>query len=450
MGGQVVLTRLLPPEVFGLMAIVHAFRAAIDLFSDLGIAPSIIQNERGDDPVFLDTAWTIQLGRGISLFVVASLLALPVAHFYGHPELSVLIPVSSFAAVLAGLQSTKLYTAERHLRMGRPTLIEVVAQISALIVMVIWALYSPSVWALVAGGLTGAVIDVALAHLLLKGHNARLRWDKTAARALMRFGKWIFLSTLLTYTVGEADRLIFGKLTTLGELGVYHIALTIASVPTGAMHSLAGKVIFPLFSRVRNTGENLSVVFRQARQLHLVLTGWALSGLIGGGQAAIALVYEDTYEAGGWMLQLLAMGCWFAAPDQTNAYAMLASGQPRWLAAANFGKLVGMVLLMPLGYHLAGFPGALTGFAMSELFRYAVSTTGVYRHGLYTIRQDLAVSAVVLVASVAGRYTVRFLAEREVHVALQSLAVFVVVSVIWLPWLRPYLKEAAVRVRRRL
>ncbi len=64
MGGQIVLTRLVPQEAFGLMAIVHTFRAAVDLFSDIGIGPSIIQNPRGDDPRFLDTAWTLQLLRG--------------------------------------------------------------------------------------------------------------------------------------------------------------------------------------------------------------------------------------------------------------------------------------------------------------------------------------------------------------------------------------------------
>lgn len=447
MGGQIVLTRLLPPEAFGLMAIVHAFRAAIDLFSDIGIGPSIIQNERGDDPRFLDTAWTIQFFRGISLFLVASALALPVARFYGHEQLAVLIPISSFAAVIAGMQSTKGFSAERHLELGRNTLIEVLAQCAALIVMVTWALHSPSVWALVAGGLVGAVMDVALAHLILPGYNGRFGWDKTAARSLMRFGKWIFLSTLLTYAVGEADRLIFGKITTLAELGVFHVALMIAGVPTAAMHSLAGKVIFPLFSRVRQTGEDLNVVFRKARQLHLVISGWALSGLIGGGQAAIRLVYEDTYEQGGWMLQLLAIGAWFATPDATNAYALLASGRPRWLAAANFGKLVGMIMLMPLGYALAGFRGALTGFALAELFRYSVSTSGVYRHGLRTVRQDLGVTAVVAVAAVAGYITVKFLSSHGVHVALQCLAVFVLVTLIWLPWQLPYLKIVIAKVR---
>ncbi len=447
MGGQIVLTRLLPPEVFGLMAIVHSFRAAIDLFSDIGIAPSIVQNERGDDPKFLNTAWTIQVFRGTCLFLVASVLALPVARFYGEPQLATLIPIASVAALIAAVQSTKASTAERHMELGRPMLIEISAQCSALVVMVAWALYSPSVWALVAGGLFGAVVDVTLCHTILRGHNGRFGWDKTAARSLLRFGKWIFLSTLLTYAVNEADRLIFGKLTTLADLGVYHVALMIAGVPTGATYSLASKVMFPLFSRVRQTGEDLALVVKKARQLHLVISGWALSGLIGGGQAAIALVYEGEYEQGGWMLQILAAGFWLATPDQTNSCALLASGSPRWLAAANFGKLVGMFAMMPLGYALGGFRGALIGYAASGLLRYVVFTLAMYRHGLPTLPQDLGMSAVVLAASLAGYGTVLLLSGLGAHVALQCLAVFVVVTAIWLPWQLPYIGAGLEKLR---
>ena len=449
MGGNIVLTRLLPPEAFGLMAIVHSFRAAIDLFSDIGIGPSIVQNERGDDPKFLNTAWTIQVFRGTCLFIVTSALALPMAHFYEQPLLATLIPIASISALLAGLQSTKGASSERHLELGRPMLIEIAAQCSALGTMVVWALYSPSVWALVGGGLVGAVVDVVLNHSILRGYNGRLGWDAAAARSLLRFGKWIFVSTLLTYAVNEADRLIFGKLTTLGDLGIYHVALMIAGVPTGAMYSLAAKVMFPLFSRVRNTGEDLGAVFRKARRLHLVFSGWALSGLIGGGQAAIGLVYEGPYEEGGWMLQVLAVAAWIATPDQTNSCALLASGSPRWLAAANFGKLVGMVALIPLGYAVAGFPGALVAYAASGLFRYVVFTTGVYRHGLRTLSQDLGMGAVVAVAALAGYGCVQLLSGEGVHVVLQCLAVFVVVTLIWLPWLLPYLRDAVARLRQR-
>jgi O-antigen/teichoic acid export membrane protein len=449
MGGQIVLTRLLPQEAFGMMAIVHTFRAGIDLFSDVGIGPSIIQNERGDEPAFLDTAWTIQAGRGFALFLFAAVCALPMARFYGHDELRVLIPAASFAAVIAGVRSTKAYAAERHLRLGLLTINEIIASASALAVMVAWALYSPTVWALVAGGLVGAGVDVLLGHLILRGHNPRPRWDKSAAGSLMRFGKWIFLSTVLTFAVNEADRLIFGKMISLADLGIYHVALTIAMVPMSAMHSLAGKVIFPLFSRINQTGEHLSEVFTKARRLHMAASGWALSGLIGGGQAAIGVIYDDSYASGGWMLQILALMAWFSTPESTNSSASLACGFPRWVAAANLAKLIGMCVLLPLGYHFGGFHGALVGYAASELFRYATSTIGVYKRGLFTLRQDLEFSAVVLVASLAAHSLVEFLEARGVSAILQSLGVFVLVSAIWARWLFPYVGQALRKVRAR-
>jgi O-antigen/teichoic acid export membrane protein len=449
MGGQIILTRLLPQEAFGLMAIVHTFRALIDLFTDVGIGPSIIQNERGDDPRFLDTAWTIQAGRGLILFGVACIASVPVARFYGHQELSLLIPAASSAALIAGVRATKAYSAERHMVLGWPTLIEIIAQCSALVVMVTWALLSPSVWALVAGALVGASVDVLLGHLVLPGHRGGLGWDKSAVRSLMRFGRWIFISTVLTFIVNEADRLIFGKMISLADLGVYNVALTIATIPSSAMHSLAGKVIFPLFSRVNETGEHLAAVFRKARQFHLVLSGWALSGLMGGGQAAIGLIYDAKYASGGWMLQLLALSMWFAAPEATNSSASLACGHPRWVAAANLAKLVGMLVLLPLGYHYAGFRGALIAYAMTELFRYVASTIGVYRRGLPTASQDLQLSGVVLVSALSAWGVVRLLEARRVHVALQALVVFVLVTVIWGYWLAPYVRDMLRRIEAR-
>jgi O-antigen/teichoic acid export membrane protein len=70
LGGNLVLTRLLEPKLFGLMTLVFVFITALHLFSDLGIGVSVIQNKRGDDPVFLNTAWTLQVVRGVFLWAL--------------------------------------------------------------------------------------------------------------------------------------------------------------------------------------------------------------------------------------------------------------------------------------------------------------------------------------------------------------------------------------------
>src|SRR5690606_21477674 len=59
--GNVVLWRLLFEEAFGIMALVNALLMALQMFSDIGIGPSIVQNQRGAEASFLNTAWTLQV-----------------------------------------------------------------------------------------------------------------------------------------------------------------------------------------------------------------------------------------------------------------------------------------------------------------------------------------------------------------------------------------------------
>ena len=61
----------------------------------------------------------------------------------------------------------------------------------------------------------------------------------------MRFGRWIFVSTVLTFLAGQSDRLVFGKMIPIALFGVYSIASMLAALPTQAVLKLGGAVIFP-------------------------------------------------------------------------------------------------------------------------------------------------------------------------------------------------------------
>ena len=64
---NLILTRLLYPEAFGVMALVSVALVGLQMFSDLGLGPAIAQNPRGDDPDFLNTAFTLNALRGAVL-----------------------------------------------------------------------------------------------------------------------------------------------------------------------------------------------------------------------------------------------------------------------------------------------------------------------------------------------------------------------------------------------
>ena len=337
--GNVVLTRLLFEETFGLMLLVQAFLTGMHLFSDFGIGPSIIQNKRGDDPVFVNTAFTMQAGRGLILWMITWAGALPFAAFYDEPILAWVLPIAGFTALLEGLYSTKLLTANRELAMGRLTIIDLASQVAGLVVMMAWVTIRPSVWALVVGSIVSCVVRMVLSHTALPGLRNRLEWNEEARRAMLHFGKWIFVSTVLTFLASQSDRLIFGKLVDMKLLGVYNIAIILATLPAQGLGNITTKIIFPLFSRVYNEGSDLAAAYRSGRWPLLVLGGWATAGLVGGGPTVVRLFYDNRYEEAGWMLQIVAMGSWFGVLlENTNGAALLARGLARWTAAGSGGK----------------------------------------------------------------------------------------------------------------
>src|SRR3982751_4883712 len=78
---NVILARLLAPPILGLMALVNAIRTGVELLSDVGIMQNIISSPRGEDPLFYDTAWTLQALRGLVLAALCMLLSVALARF---------------------------------------------------------------------------------------------------------------------------------------------------------------------------------------------------------------------------------------------------------------------------------------------------------------------------------------------------------------------------------
>jgi O-antigen/teichoic acid export membrane protein len=435
--GNLILTRLLFAEAFGLMALVAVFMTGLALFSDVGIGPSIIQNKRGDDPRFLNTAWTVQTVRGAALWIAACIGAAPFAAFYGEAQLAWIVPISGLAALLGGFNSTKLFTANRHLKTSLNVIVELSSQFAGLVAMVTWALVSPSIWALVSGGLVTSATKMVLSHVLLPGDRNRFCWDKDAARELFAFGRWIFFSTLLTFLVMQSDRLIFGKMIPLSLLGVYSIALMFATLPSIVAGYVGNQIVFPLYSRIHQSGEDLGPVYRRTRWAAMLLGGTILSVLITAGPSLIGTLYDERYHDAGWILQLLAVGAWFGVMDATNTASLLARGKARVLVLANASKLVAMIALIPLGYSIAEFPGAVAGFAASELVRYGVAAIVTNKSGLAGWNQDVALSSLVAAVSVVGVFGARWLESIGTpHVAVGLVCAALVASSFGPPVLR--------------
>ncbi|BDG04627.1 oligosaccharide flippase family protein [Anaeromyxobacter oryzae] len=447
--GNLVLTRLLFPRVFGVMALITTLMQGLAMFSDVGIGPAIIQRRGGASERFLRTAWTVQCGRGIVLWMCACALAAPFAAFYGEPGLAWYVPVAGLTTVLLGFESTSMHTLARDLRLRQLTLVDLSAQGVGIVTMVALAaahrsLAGPeretAVWAVVVGGLAGGGLRLVLSHVALPGIRHRFELSREDLSVLFGFGRWIFVSTILTFLVGQSDRLVLGKMIPLDLLGVYGVAAALAMLPTQAAQRLGSAVLFPAYSRLQET-RAFEAAFHRARA-PLALGGAIIaSGLLAAGPYLIRLLYDARYREAGWVLQLLAVAGWFQILEATNSAAILAQGRLRWLTANRAAKLASMLVLLPIGFRVDGFRGALVGLVASDAVKYAVSSAGLRVGRVRLVARDVAltgaIAASALVASAAGRR-----AGALGGTAAAFLAAGVVVVVVWAPLAIRYVRRA--------
>ena len=444
---NIFLAQLLVPEYFGLMTLVMLVMQGLAMFSDIGLLPSIVQNREGNSPDFLNTAWTIQLFRGVVLWLLASALSVPFSILYEQPMLAQVIPVASLSAIISGLNSTKLATETRKLDFKKITIIEITSQILSVTTMIIWAVISPTVWALVSGGILGSLSKMLLSHAVLAGPMNKLLWDSKSVSSLVKFGKWIFISTVFHFLATQSDKIIFGKLISLTELGVYSIAVIFASVPFSVITQLSSRVVFPFFSRCINENGHIPEETYNAVSRIYMLIGTVVTAItFVAGPSFIKVLYDERYSAAADLVQLLVVGKWFEVVlGNVRGAALLSHGMPEWNSIASGLKLFFICILIYPIFEMYGFYAAVIGYGVTELFRYLVFVYANYRVSIGGFILEVVVTIIVWSSLIFVEYIIWHMeGQGYKEQYMRFLACFILIiasSVTGLSYLNYQLKE---------
>ena len=81
-------------------------------------------------------------------------------------------------------------------------------------------------------------------------HAQPLAVGPIGVQEIVRFGKWIFPSSILGFLVNNGDRLLLGAMVDTTVLGVYVIAFFIVNAVEQALLRIVGNVTYPALSQV--------------------------------------------------------------------------------------------------------------------------------------------------------------------------------------------------------
>lgn len=390
LGGNLILTRLLFPEAFGLMAVVQSISAGLSMFTDLGVESSIIQHRRGHEQDFVNTAWTVQVVQGGLIWLALCACALPAAALYHQPLLTWLMPAVGFNAVIGGFLSTDMALATRNLDVRKRIMVEVGSYAFGLLIMITWAWFDHSVWALVGGGLAGTTAKTLASHAIHTGPRNRLHFARDSFGALFRFGQWVLLSSVITFTIGEGNKLIIGGFIGVKMLAFFTLAATMCSMFWQVVTRLNSYVLFPAYAELERTRPERLKGFAERVRLLLLLPAWLLAlFFVFFGDRFMDLLYDRRYVESGHILQMLALGDMLGIAGATYVGLLWAKGMVK-LSTIMLGcqSLLGVIGMMA-GNHFFGMRGVIVGIALVPALVYPVTAWMHARVGLWQPKIDL-------------------------------------------------------------
>ncbi|WP_027157018.1 oligosaccharide flippase family protein [Methylobacter luteus] len=414
-GGNLILTRLLVPEMFGIMAIVNVILAGLQMFSDVGLLQNIVQSRRGEERDYLNTAWTIQIIRGflicsVTLIISASLYYLNQFSYlssntaYGNAKLPFILAVMSITAAISGFNSIQLSLLNRKLMMGKLVAIEIFSQVVGLGFMIFWAWKTHDIWALVFGTVISCSIKMTLSHASDIGDRCQFCWDSEAVSEIFHFGKWIFGSSIFTFLIAQGDRLILGGLISPEELGVYGIAFFLATAFKEVVKKVRSSVFYPAMSEVARTRpEDLKNVYYRMRSRLDIVVMIVVGGLASTGHVVIDLLYDERYQDAGWMLEILSFSIVFLGTTMAGV-CFMALGDSKTIMILTATSTVFLFGTVPIAYNFFGLYGAVVAIALNSVVEIPLILYKMNKYKLLSWKGELKMWPILFLSYGLGRY----------------------------------------------
>jgi O-antigen/teichoic acid export membrane protein len=368
-----VLARILAPDAFGLFAIALVPIGILLQGSEFGMTPALVQ-ARAPTQRHYDVAWTIGLVRGLVITGLVVALAPWVAEFAGEPRAAPITQVLALQPLLLAISSIRIAELQRKLEFRLLAFLHLGEAVANTIAAVALAPLI-GVWALVAGMLAGNLVRLVISYIVAP-YAPRVAFHADAARSLIQFGQWVFVTALIGTLGGALLRLMISRQLGVAELGVYYLATRLTFLLGGTIIDVGSSVAFPIYARLQEEREEAIRVFRAVWSATMALIVPAFALFIALAPSVVADVLGAQWQGTEAVLRILASVCILSIFGDVTSPIWQGMGQP-WRnalieALQSTVLLIGAWLLASrlgvVGAALAWVPAVLVTQLVSSIF----------------------------------------------------------------------------------
>jgi O-antigen/teichoic acid export membrane protein len=275
--GVAILSRILAPRDFGLVAMALVVANFANLVRDLGTGSAVIQRDDLDEET-KQTAYWFSVGLGVVLGIGIASLAPLLSMAFKAPDLTGILVILSLTFPMASLGSVHQALLERNSRFNVVARIETVSGVLGLGVGLILAQLGAGAYSLVGQLLTAATVS-SFQLSRASGWRPRWAWNADSLRAIWKFSGRLAAFNLVNYFSRNADSMIIGRFLGPGVLGAYSLAYRLMLFPVQNLTSVASRALFPVMSRHQNPGTETANLYLRTLSVIATITAPMMAGL---------------------------------------------------------------------------------------------------------------------------------------------------------------------------
>jgi PST family polysaccharide transporter len=413
----IVLSRLLQPEDFGIVAMAAPVAAFVGLFLDMGLTQATVQ-KKGLTSDEVNSLFWINMLVAVLLSGIMILISPLAASFYGEPQVGPLVAAMSLQLLVAAAGAQHYALATRRMAFGRLAVLESVGAVLGLAAAIAWAYFERTYWALFIGGITTMLFSTVGCWMSSRWRPGVPGWV-SGTKGMVSFGAGITGFNFANYFARNIDQILIGRQWGNQQLGFYDRANRLLLFPLQQLIYPLGRVMVPALSRMTHEPERYRHAYLRVAPLLLFVALPGVAVAVSMADLLIPLALGHQWDGAVMIFQALGFAGMLQPLNSPAGWLFISQGRSmdfmRW---GIFGAAT-MTLAVIIGLPYGAF-GVALAYAVIEYLRTPLLWLYVGRTGPVQASHILRMAAPFVVGA---------------HVAVAAL---------WL--LRPHLPGAPVVV----
>lgn len=302
---QILLARLLGPDLFGLFAVAMAVVMLSGFFADIGLAYGLIQKrEVTDDDLRFTFTWQWVMGIAITAIVVLAADAL--GDLVGDARVAPVLAWLAPTCLVNSLAAPSTCLLKRRMDFRWLQLAGIVSYAIGFVAIGIpLALAGQGVHALVFAYLSQTVVQAAMLYARARHPLAWKPWYPGAGEFL-RFGATVLATNLVNWFMNSVDRVLIGRLMSVSSAGLYATMSNFVTSPAMTLLTMVQSVLYSAGARAQDSHARLRSALRSMLAAVALLVAPPFVSMALVGDTLVDALYGSKWAGGGAVLTPLA------------------------------------------------------------------------------------------------------------------------------------------------